>query len=384
MDSDPTVVLRGRVVLPDEVLDDAVVVLAGDLISAVVDPARWQGVTPEPVGTVAPGFIDVHCHGGGGRSVTTGDPADVRAVVRHHLAHGTTSIVASLVTASPAAIGAGLRAIAATTRHEPGLLGSHLEGPCLASGHCGAHDPRLLTLPDPGLADTWLDTAAGTLRMVTLAPELPGAAETAAVLAAAGVVVAAGHTDADAATFGAALARPAYSVVTHLFNAMASFHHRDPGPAGATLRALAEGQVHAELIVDGAHLADETVAVVFALAADKIVLVSDAMSAAGTPDGRYELGPLTVEVRDQKAWTMGENPALAGSTIHLADAVRRAIVSIGVAEYVAVRAATINPAQLLRLDDRGRITPGMRADLVELDADWRVRRVLQAGAWVSV
>lgn len=378
-----TSALRGRVVLPDEVLDDAVVVLAGDLISAVVDPANWHGATPEPVGTLAPGFIDVHCHGGGGRSVTTGDPADVRAVVRHHLARGTTSIVASLVTASPADTAAGLLAIAAATALEPGLLGSHLEGPCLAVGHCGAHDPTLLTVPDPALAEIWLDTAAGTLRMVTLAPELARANETAAVLAAANVVVAAGHTDADAATFGTALAQSAYSAVTHLFNGMAAFHHRDPGPAGATLRALVEGHVHAELIVDGTHLADETVAVVFALAADQVVLVSDAMSAAGMPDGVYELGPLTVEVRDHKAWTTGERPALAGSTIHLADAVRHAIVSVGVAEHAAVRAATANPAELLGLVDRGRIAPGLRADLVDLDSEWNVRRVLQGGAWVT-
>lgn len=375
--------LRGRVVLPDRIVDDAVIVVQGEHIRAVVDPDRWDGATPEPVGTVAPGFIDIHCHGGGGRAVTTGDPDDVRAVVRHHRARGTTSMVASLVSAAPTDTARGLAAVAIATRDEPGLLGAHLEGPCLAAGHCGAHDPALLVGPRPDLTADWLGAAAGTLRMVTLAPELAGAPQIADLLHAAGVVVAAGHTDADAAAFGAALSTPSYRAVTHLFNGMAPFHHRDPGPVGATLRALVEGHVHAELIVDGTHLADETVALVFALASSRVVLVSDAMSAAGMPDGTYRLGPLLVDVRDQKAWTTGESPALAGSTIHLADAVRHAIVRVGVRPHEAVRAATATPAALLGLDDRGVVAPGQRADLVELDDDWQVTRVMQAGAWVT-
>lgn len=375
--------LRGRVVLADSVLDDAVVVLDGNRIEAVLDPADWHGPAPEPVGTLAPGFIDVHCHGGGGHAVTTGDPDDVRAVVRHHLSRGTTSIVASLVSATPGDTARGLAAIARATSDEPGLLGSHLEGPCLAAGHCGAHDPALLVDPSPARVADWLGAAAGTLRMVTLAPERPGAGETADLLHAAEVVVAAGHTDADAATFGAALASASYTSVTHLFNGMAPFHHRAPGPAGATLAALAAGRVLAELIVDGTHLADETVAMVFALAPHGVILVSDAMSAAGMPDGRYELGSLIVEVRDHKAWTTGEVPALAGSTIHLADAVRHAIVEVGVAPELAIRAATATPASLLGLRDRGDLASGQRADLVELDDAWHVARVMQSGTWLT-
>lgn len=374
--------LRGRIVLVDSVIEDAVVVLDGELIHAIVDPAEWQGATPEAVGTLAPGFVDVHCHGGGGYAVTTGAPGDVRAVVRHHRERGTTSIVASLVSASADGTAAGLAAIASASADEPGLLGSHLEGPCLAAGHCGAHDPTLLALPTPGLVADWLGAAGGTLRMVTLAPELSGAREAADLLHAADVVVAAGHTDADAATFGAALASSSYTTVTHLFNGMAAFHHRAPGPAGAALRALGEGQIFAELIVDGTHLADETVALVFALAPDRVILVSDAMSAAGMPDGRYELGSLIVDVRDHLAWTTGAVPALAGSTIHLADAVRHAIVEVGVAPEIAIRAATATPAASLGLADRGRVASGLRADLVELTNDWHVTRVMQSGTWL--
>ncbi|MGN0062659.1 MAG: N-acetylglucosamine-6-phosphate deacetylase [Nocardioides sp.] len=379
--------LRGRLVLPDRIVEDGVLVVHGDRIVEVADASDgWADGRKGPVeqtGTLAPGFLDVHCHGGGGHAVTTGVPDDVSAVVRHHAVRGTTSVVASLVSATEPDLLAALGAIAEVTADEPGLLGSHLEGPWLAHGHCGAHDPAVLTAPDPTVAQRWIDAAGGTLRMVTLAPELPGAAESAAVLDAAGVLVAAGHTDADAGAFGAALATDHVRTVTHLFNGMAPFHHRDPGPGGATLRALAAGHVHAELISDGIHLADETVAMVFAVAAERVVLVSDAMSAAGMPDGRYLLGGLEVEVRDATAWTTGERPALAGSTIHVADAVRRAIVHAGVAPHLAVRAATLTPADLVGATDRGRFAPGARADVVVLDDDWRVTRVMQGGAWLA-
>lgn len=376
--------LRGRVVLEDEVREDAVVLLADGRVVALLDPAEHEargGAEPEQVGTLAPGFVDVHCHGGGGHSVTTGVDDDVRAVLAHHRRHGTTSLVASLVSAVEADVTAAVRSIARVVADEEGLLGSHLEGPWLAPGHCGAHDPAVLSRPDPDQARRWLDAAGGTLRMVTVAPELPGADETARVLHAAGVVVAAGHTDADAAVFGAALAKPYVRSVTHLFNGMAPFHHRDPGPVGAALGALARGEVVAELIADGVHLDDATVASVFAIEPGRVVLVSDAMSAAGMADGRYVLGPLTVEVRGSTAWTTGERPALAGSTISVAEAVRRAVVHAGVPVPVAVRAATATPADLLGATDRGRIAPGARADLVVLDEDWRVARVMVGGAW---
>lgn len=374
--------LRGRVVLTDRVLEDAVVVIEGDRIAGVVEPSAWSGPPAEPVATLAPGFIDLHCHGGGGASVTTGEPADIAAVVRHHLARGTTSLVASMVSAPPGELARALDAVARSSPHHPGLLGSHLEGPWLAPGHCGAHDPDQLALPDPDTARSWVRAARGTLRVVTLAPELAGAPAAAAVLRAAGVVVAAGHSDADTATFAAALASPDYDLVTHLFNGMAPFHHRDPGPAGAALHALVRGEVRAELICDGVHLAPETVALAFALAPDRVVLVSDAMSAAGMADGAYRLGPLSVEVRDGTAWT-GRPAVLAGSTLHVADAVAAAITQAGVAPHVAVRAASATPAAVLSLGDRGRIEAGLRADLVVLDDDWRVRRVMQSGRWTD-
>ncbi|GGO68108.1 N-acetylglucosamine-6-phosphate deacetylase [Nocardioides deserti] len=376
-------VLRGRVVLPDRVLEDAVVVVVGERIVEVAPASAWSGPPPEEVGTVAPGYVDLHCHGGGGRSVTTGRPDDVAAVVSHHLQRGTTSLVASMVSAPYDVLASASAAVATVAAAQPGLLGAHLEGPWLAPGHCGAHDPAALELPDPVAAAELLVAARGALRMVTLAPELDGARETARALDRAGVLVAAGHTDADAAGFAAALAWPEVSLVTHLFNGMAPFHHREPGPSGAALAALARGQVHAELICDGVHLADETVRLVFAVAPERVVLVSDAMTAAGMPEGSYRLGPLEVEVRGGTAWTTAEQPALAGSTLHLADAVARAVTEAGIPPHQAVRAASATPAKLLGLADRGRIVAGARADLVVLDDDWRMRRVMAGGTWVT-
>ncbi|WP_300682850.1 N-acetylglucosamine-6-phosphate deacetylase [Nocardioides sp.] len=374
--------LRGTVVTPFSVIDDAVVALSAGGIVELVAASTWSGPTPEPVGTIAPGFIDMHCHGGGGRSVTTGAPDDIAAVAAHHRSRGTTSLVASMVSGTQDDLLAGLRGVAEVAAVDAGVIGTHLEGPWLAHGHCGAHDPAVLSHPDVDVAREWLQAAAGTLRMVTIAPDLPGFAAAARVLAEAGVLVAAGHTDADTATFAAALASDDVATVTHLFNGMAPFHHRDPGPAGATLRALAAGQVHAELISDGIHLADETVALAFGVAPDRIVLISDAMSAAGMPDGQYRLGALDVEVRDATAWTTGPTPVLAGSTLHVGEAVRRAITGAGVDPAIAIRAATTTPAGLLGITDRGRVAEGLRADLVVLDEDWAVSRVMHGGAWV--
>ena len=220
--------------------------------------------------------------------------------------------------------------------------------------------------------------------MVTLAPELPGAAAAAELLERSGIVVGLGHTGADARGFGEALRSLRRPLVTHLFNGMEPLHHRQPGPVAASLDALARGATHVELIADGVHLADETVHLVFAVDPGRhVVLVSDAMVAAGMPDGDFELGSVGVRVADGRAWTRTEPPSLAGGTSHAADLVRRCVVQAGVDPVAAVAAATSTPAALLGLDDRGRLATGLRADLVVLDRDWRVRRVMRGGDWVQ-
>jgi N-acetylglucosamine-6-phosphate deacetylase len=374
-----TRVLAGRLVLPDRMVDDGVVEVRDGLLGYVGAAAGWHGEPPSPAGTIVPGLVDIHCHGGGGHSFTTGTVDEIEEAAAHHLARGTTTMLASLVSAAPADITRAVRAIRDVVAAGSSVVGSHLEGPFLARGHCGAHDPEQLALPDVGTTESWLAAADGTLRMMTLAPELPGAHDVAAALAAAGVVVAAGHTDADVAAFSAALAGPA-SLVTHLFNGMAPLHHREPGPVAASLAALATGAARVELIADGVHLAAETVRLVFALAPDDgVVLISDAMVAAGMPDGDYLLGPLAVRVADGVAWTTGDPPSLAGSTAHLADVVRRCVVDVGLDPVAVLRAAATTPAAVLGLADRGRLAPGLRADVATLDDEWRVTGVLRGG-----
>src|SRR3954453_16463324 len=380
--------LAGRLVTTAGILDDGVLEVRHDGRIGYVGPASgWSGPPPEPVDTIAPGYVDIHCHGGGGHAVTSGDPAEVAEVAAHHLARGATTMLASLVSASTPQIVAAITAIASVAAGRSPVVGCHVEGPFLDPAHRGAHDPAHLRLPGSVELAAWLAAgvdAAGrpTVRMVTLAPELPGAAAATEFLERSGVVVGLGHTDADAGGFGEALQSLRRPLVPHLFNGMEPLHHRRPGPVAASLDALARGATHVELIADGVHLADETVHLVFSVDPGRhVVLVSDAMGAAGMPDGDFELGSVHVRVVDGRAWTRTEPPSLAGGTAHSADLVRRCVLQAGVDPVAAVAAATSTPAALLDLNDRGRLATGLRADLVVLDPDWRVRRGVCGGKW---
>jgi len=381
--------LAGRLVTADGILDKGVLEVRPDGTIGYVGPASgWSGPPPEAVETIAPGYVDIHCHGGGGHTVTSGDPDEVAAAASHHLSRGTTTMLASLVSASTPDLVASIAAIAAVAETGSPVVGCHVEGPFLDPAHRGAHDPAHLRHPGSDEIATWLaagvdDAGVETVRMVTLAPELPGAAAAAELLERSGVVVGLGHTGADARDFGEALRSLRRPLVTHLFNGMEPLHHRRPGPVAASLDALAGGATHVELIADGVHLDDETVHLVFAVDPGRhVVLVSDAMVAAGMPDGDFELGSVRVRVVDGRAWTRTDPPSLAGGTSHAADLVRRCVVHAGVDPVAAVAAATSTPAALLGLDDRGNLATGLRADLVVLDRDWRVRRVMRGGDWV--
>jgi N-acetylglucosamine-6-phosphate deacetylase len=381
--------LTGRLVTPDGFLEEGVLEVRPDGTIGYVGPASgWPGPVPEPAGTIAPGFVDIHCHGGGSHTVTSHDPAEVAAVAAHHLSRGTTTMLASLVSAPAPELMAAITAIASVAATGSPVVGCHVEGPFLDPAHRGAHDPAHLRLPGLDELATWVaagadDAGRPWVRMVTLAPELPGAAAAAEFLERSGVLVGLGHTGADARGFGEALCSLRRPLVTHLFNGMEPLHHRQPGPVAASLDALARGVTHVEIIADGVHLADETVHMVFAMDLGRhVVLVSDAMVAAGMPDGDFELGSMRVRVADGQAWTRTEPPSLAGSTSHAADLVRRCVVEAGVDPVAAVAAAASTPAALLGLDDRGRLATGLRADLVVLDGDWQVRRVMRGGDWV--
>ncbi len=321
--------------------------------------------------TLVPGFVDAHGHGGGGASY----PDDPAAAVAVHRLHGTTSIVASLVSQSLDTLEAQVRGLAPlVTAGE--LAGIHLEGPWLAEGRKGAHPADQLRAPAASDVTRLLDAGAGTVRMVTLAPELAGGPAAIALIAGRGIVAAVGHTDADAAVVRAAIEAGATGA-THLFNAMPPLHHRHPGPV---LALLADDRVWLELICDGVHLDPALVAYLMARHPGRVVLVTDAVAAAGSPDGAYRLGDLPVEVSGGIARIAGTD-TIAGSTLTL-DAALRVAVGAGVPWPDAVAALTVNPARYLGLEAVGRLAPGCWADAVALDADLTVRAVLRRGVWV--
>jgi N-acetylglucosamine-6-phosphate deacetylase len=317
----------------------------------------------------APGLVDLQVNGYAGVDFLSADAHGYRAAGEALLAAGVTAFQPTLITAPEDELTAAL----AEAHERPGgprLLGVHLEGPFLSPARPGAHPPEHLRAPDPALAERLL--ARGPVSYVTLAPELPGALELVDLLHARGVVVSFGHTDATAVQTGAGFAR-GVRTVTHLFNAMRPFDHREPGPAGA---ALARDDVVVQLIVDGHHLAPETVAVVLRAARGRLALVSDAMAAAGQGDGAFRLGDVEVHVVDGVA--RRDDGTLAGSTLDLLQAVRN-VHALGLPLAEALAAASEVPARVLSRHDVGSLQPGARADAIVLDDRLELVRVLRDG-----
>ncbi|MGN6089357.1 MAG: N-acetylglucosamine-6-phosphate deacetylase [Actinomycetales bacterium] len=385
------VVTAPRLITAAGELTNGWVAIAGDRIAAVgsgVPPAAADVASGGTGSVLVPGFVDVHCHGGGGADLlgtptseateaASGRPASATAAaLGAHRRAGTTTTVASLVTASFEDLEQQLHTLAPLVQAGE-LAGTHLEGPWLSPQRRGAHDPQHLATPDPAQAARLLAAADGTLRMVTLAPELPGAPELITLLTDAGVTVAVGHTDASYEQTAAAIDAGA-RWATHLGNAMAPLHHRSPGPA---LALLEDERVTVELIADGHHLHPSVVRTVLQLASGRAVLVSDAMAAAAAADGSYTLGGLPVTVTDGVARLPDDT--LAGSTLTLAEAVRQA-VQAGVPLPAAVRAASSVPAQRLGLDAVGDLAAGCWADLVLLDEALQVAGVWRHGRRVDV
>lgn len=350
--------------------------------------AAAAGAAPPSGGVILPGLTDIHCHGGGGHSFSTCDPAEALAAAGFHAAAGTTGVVASLVTAAPQDLLRQVRALAPLVAGGH-LLGIHLEGPFLSPARRGAHDPGLLRDPDPVLVKDLLAAAEGAIKVVTMAPERTGAAAVIRMFRAAGVVVAFGHTDADYGVMAAALAGAGGTgLVTHIGNAMPPLHHRAAGPMAAALVAAAADAASVELIADGVHVDAGFTRLVFGAAAPgRVVLVTDAMAAAGMPDGSYTLGPLRVVVSGGVARLADDSGsgsgAIAGSTSSLLRVVAT-VRAAGVPLADAVLAATAAPARVLGLSaSRGGLAPGMAADLVVTDENLTVRRVMRAGRWLG-
>jgi N-acetylglucosamine-6-phosphate deacetylase len=379
--------VRGRVVTPLGILDDGYVLVADGRIAEVGDASAYAGTEPLPApdGIVLPGLVDIHCHGGGGAAVTSGDAAETEAVARHHGGAGTTSLVLSAVADSPERMLAVV-ASAAGVVAEGAAAAVHVEGPFLATAQCGAQDPQHLRAPDLGLARDLVAAGGGHVRVMTVAPELPGADALLDLLRSLDVVPAVGHTEADFATVEAALTGPAPGLVTHLFNGMPPMHHRAPGPVAASLAMAAQGRARVELVADGVHLADPTVRMVFEVAGPEgVVLVTDAMAAAGMPDGDYRLGPRDVTVTDGVARLSGPGEtSIAGGTARLLDVVQRCVHRAGIDLVDAVTAASVSPAAVLGLSaELGAVAPGLRADLLVVDHDLRLSRVMRRGAWIG-
>ncbi len=398
----PAYVLRGTLLTDGASTADSVVAVTGGRIAYAgpgsgFDAAQFPGAEelPLPPGTsLLPGLVDLHCHGAAGGGFPSGDDQACREAVDFLHRSGTTSLLASLVTASRSELLRSL-GILKVLAAEGLIAGVHSEGPFLSPARCGAQNPRWLRDPDPELLRHMLAAAGGTLRTMTYAPELPGTSELLRTLTDNGVTPSLGHTDADARLTAASLAEAADLIgsaaarggfgsharptVTHLFNGMPPLHHRSPGPVAACLRMAAAGTIVVELVGDGVHLDPGTVRMVFDLVGPaSIALVTDSMAATGLPDGDYELGSSEVVVHDGVA-TLRSNGALAGGTATLLEVVRATIAS-GVSAADAVMAATLVPARVLGLETEiGGLRSGMRADIIAVDPSFELVTVLRGG-----
>lgn len=380
---------NGRLVTPGGIIDDGLVVMAGDRI-VYAGPAARAGSALEAVrgaeeldaggGYICPGFIDGHVHGGGGADVMDASPAALEAIGRAHAAHGTTRFVATTMSAPRDHLLAAARAVRTVAGAERGgarLLGLHLEGPFLNPDRRGAHDAASLRPPDLEELAALHDAAGPALRTVTLAPELPGAIQAIQWLAARGICVSIGHTAATYEETLTAIAAGARAA-THAFNAMAGLHHRAPGCLGAV---LVDERVRAELIADGLHVHPGAMRLLYQCkGAAGIMLVTDAMRAVGCPPGAYTLGHVPVVVEDGRVRLRDDPGALAGSVLTMAGAVRLMVRAVGVPLTEAVRMASLTPAEALGMARRlGRLARGFLADVVVLDEELNAAMTLVAG-----
>ncbi len=367
-------IVSGRLVLDDRVEPGRVEVADGRIVAVDADPAAAGGPF------IAPGFVDVHVHGWGGHDAM-GDAAALDGMARALLRHGVTSFLPSAVSAPLADLADFAERVRGWMPVAPAdgaaALGFNLEGPFLAAAKCGAHDPAYLR--DPAELDpTEIEPLLAGLRLITIAPERPGALALIERLHGLGVRISLGHSAATVVEARAGYDAGATST-THLFNGMSGVDHKAPGLAAA---ALADDRVHVELIADGEHVHPAVWPIITRTKpSDRLLLVSDAIALAGTGEGRARLGGLEIESTGRRA-TLAGTSTLAGSVIALDTAVRN-LVGSGISLASAVAAASRNPLAMLGVHDRGRLAVGQRADLVELDDDLRVRRVLREDRWVD-
>ncbi len=351
-------------------------VVAGD-VEVVGDRIADVGLaSANGRGLAAPGFIDLQVNGFAGLDFLEADADGYRRAGEGLLETGVTAYLPTFITAPEEDVTAALAQLSRGASYGkaknggPKVLGAHLEGPFMASTRLGTHRASARRDPDPALLERLL--AAGPVRMMTLAPELPGAGPLIDLLQVQGVTVSCGHSDANAEIANAAFNR-GVRTVTHLFNAMRPFRHRDPGIVGA---ALARDDVVVQIIVDGIHLAPETASVIWRAAAGRVALVTDAVAGAGMSDGSYSLAGFEIEI--QGGVVTGPDGVLAGSALTMIEAVRN-FHALGVPLPAALEAASSLPAQVLGISTTGRLAPDLAADVVVLDDNLEIERVLVAG-----
>jgi N-acetylglucosamine-6-phosphate deacetylase len=388
-----TAIYASRIFTPQEQLTDSVLLTEDGRIiaSGHRDEVKIPAGAIDYVAAgmiVAPGFVDVHIHGAGGHDVMEATPAALDCITSTVARYGTTSILATTVTASVDETCRSLEGIAQYIRaHEKfeqksaglaEILGIHLEGPFISKARRGVHPPGAIARPSVQVLEKFRAAADGLIRMITVAPEIPGALELIQAAVSNGIVAAIGHTDADYEQTQAAIQAGARHTV-HFYNAMRPFSHRDPGIIGAV---LTEPEVTAEVIADGIHVAGPAIQVLLGTKGfDTVLLASDATAATGMPDGNFRLGNFEVVVKDGVC--RNAEGKLAGSTLTL-DRALRYIVALGVPLADAVRMATILPARRVSLaGKKGIIALGADADLVVLTPDLRVVGVMTRGAGLS-
>lgn len=393
--------IRGDIATESGIIPDGVLAYDGDRITYAGPASGFGGLSSPadrtfPPGSIfLPGLVDTHCHGANGGDFANGNATEARRAIDFLHRSGTTTVLASTMTAPRADLLKALSVLAGLA--EEGLIaGIHAEGPFVSTARCGAQNPDFVVDPEPEYVAELIEAAQGRMMTMTYAPELPGADALIDALTTHGITPSLGHTDCDTetATASLALAREemestgfdGYSgrpTVTHLFNGMPPMHHRSPGPVAACLRIARAGNAVVELIADNAHLDPQTVLTVFDLVgSDNISLVTDSMAATGLADGAYHLGPSAVTVRDGVA-TLDSTGSLAGGTAVLLDVVRRTVAT-GVSLDDAVASATTVPANVLGLaDELGSLRLGLRADAVVVTADLRLLAVLREGNWLD-
>lgn len=373
--------IRGHLVLPDRIEKNGLLQVEGARITGLWSEAEAPAVKAdvETEGFVCPGFVDIHCHGGGGADFMDGTEEAVRTIAATHARHGTTGLFATTLTGPGEVVEQAVRAARTARTEGARIVGYHIEGPYINGKMKGAQNGAYVRKADQAEIDRWLAAGGREKRWhITIAPEIDGHLEAIRYLNAQGVVVSAGHTEANLAQMEEAVAAGVRHA-THLFNAMRGLHHREPGTAGA---AMTLPGMTVELIADGVHVHPSSMKIAIAArGAESVVLVTDAMMACGLEPGEYELWELPVVVKDGEARLKADG-TLAGSVLTMDQAVANMVKLVGVDLVAAVRMASTNPARLHGLAGKGALAPGMDADIAILGADLGCQMTLVDGTVV--